>query len=920
MDLDYLTAVLSQFNHNFEKVQQNLNDYKQNVDTMRQSLMEESWCNHVARADDVRINSVYDGLLSGINDVNEHLIKLDFRINLNLAVSNIKYMRAKEIVCKCDREIMEHKNNNKENHTNLDGIEVGELDEEEPATSTATPTRTKDAHQLMEMPENKESTLMKVFNSTEQISRLVLPIFAEKILSSTKSFNSAAPQKISNLTKSSYSVERGYTPVLPIRAQEMPKSTNSIYSAEQVSKPGLPLPAAEMSLSAIRSYSFKQMSNPILPIPAEEMPKSTNSIYSAEQVSKPVLPLPAEEMPHLEYNSYSFKQMSTPMLPIPAEEMLKSTNSIYSAEQVSKPGLPLPGEEMPHLGYSTYSSNQMSTPVLPLPEEEIPRSSSSSNLSKQMSTPMLPIPTEDPADQLSLPVLPIPARQTALLPPKGGRKMSRDETYKKLSKNLSNFPNDSIVQVKMMHINILEKCIFIGKWGEDSVGLRELMACEVPIKELDQFPDFGKIFGVYDAQDQIISRVLINAPAEAGGYDAYLPDYGEHVHLNEYEMIFGLPKDIADLPAEAIRCNIHNQDVNYMRQFIYKDVRLRILDNNNIDLVAELLEDATELENHLDRKLGQSYEESAVVDKASVKSPMKLSQRDMEMMEYDEPTTSNAVKAVLGFNPTDDKRICRHYDPKIGGCFKGSNCRLLHEPRALHGATKDKELSEALPEIRYESFVNRELSSIVRVQVTYINSPTQLYVQFADETSPLVWSKIDVPDSERKFKRNPLPLDMVLALYHDGYYYRAQILEELNGIFKIFYVDYGNTEIVTIKSLAQCNNIKSLKPHRAVSCFIEGVKHIPWNTPGQANECVEFLKSKLLNCEFDVKLISRMPDGYVIKFLNHHADICNEMLEYGMPLTKMDKQFIIIMVVGIIIFVATGLGVLWYLKWKIRFK
>lgn len=40
--------------------------------------------------------------------------------------------------------------------------------------------------------------------------------------------------------------------------------------------------------------------------------------------------------------------------------------------------------------------------------------------------------------------------------------------------------------------------------------------------------------------------------------------------------------------------------------------------------------------------------------------------------------TTNALKAVFGYEPQDDKRICPHYDPRTGRCFKGNNCRLEH--------------------------------------------------------------------------------------------------------------------------------------------------------------------------------------------------------------------------------------------------
>lgn len=52
-------------------------------------------------------------------------------------------------------------------------------------------------------------------------------------------------------------------------------------------------------------------------------------------------------------------------------------------------------------------------------------------------------------------------------------------------------------------------------------------------------------------------------------------------------------------------------------------------------------------------------------------------QRD-ELNEEPEMVTSNASKAVMGYAPQDDKRICKFYKQGTGGCFKGNQCRLEH--------------------------------------------------------------------------------------------------------------------------------------------------------------------------------------------------------------------------------------------------
>lgn len=281
------------------------------------------------------------------------------------------------------------------------------------------------------------------------------------------------------------------------------------------------------------------------------------------------------------------------------------------------------------------------------------------------------------SSDLLQPAVPITGSNCKLLPPQGGRQMSSNETYDQLEKNISGFAKDSIVRVTMMHLNIAENCIFVGKWNDDTIPIKKLLACQMSLEKLHRFPDFGETFAVYDAQEQIIPRVLINALTEGGGYDAYLLDYGEHIHLTGDEEIFELSPEVKALHAEAIRCYLPNRDISSMREFIYKNISLRILNINNKELVAELVEGAQSDDGSSEKR--ENSKEQGKLEAKSKQEPesdpmkchQKLSAADMEMLENYETGTSNAVKAVLGFIPKDDKRLCRHYDPKLGGCFKG---------------------------------------------------------------------------------------------------------------------------------------------------------------------------------------------------------------------------------------------------------
>jgi len=210
--------------------------------------------------------------------------------------------------------------------------------------------------------------------------------------------------------------------------------------------------------------------------------------------------------------------------------------------------------------------------------------------------------------------------------------------------------------------------------------------------------------------------------------------------------------------------------------------------------------------------------------------------------------------------------------------FSGNNCRLVHEPFAPFGATKDVEVAGPLPETVFDTPVPFEIGSIVRILITFINGPTEVYAQFLDGSAPLVWEEKDVPVNKRHFKRKPHILDIVLALYSDGCFYRAQIIDELDKEYKIFYVDYGNTEFVPLSSLAPCNDVERLKPHRCISCHIEGVVRSTLLTHQETFECVEYLKSKLLNREMNVRLVNRLPDGFMIRFLGDWKEVPRHLI------------------------------------------
>jgi len=70
----------------------------------------------------------------------------------------------------------------------------------------------------------------------------------------------------------------------------------------------------------------------------------------------------------------------------------------------------------------------------------------------------------------------------------------------------------------------------------------------------------------------------------------------------------------------------------------------------------------------------------------------------------------------------------------------------------------------------------REMGITARIKVSFIHSPIDFYGHFLDGPVPPVWQEEDVPKGNFEFR----PMDIVLAKYEDGLYYRARITAMCN--------------------------------------------------------------------------------------------------------------------------------------------
>ncbi|XP_030382396.1 uncharacterized protein LOC115629928 [Scaptodrosophila lebanonensis] len=881
MDLDDLSGVMELCRLNMHKLQANLTQYQRDMDAVFGAL-KSNWVNE--RPLDRRLMVVHDRLLQSVNEINEHAISFNLRMSLNKPIGILKNYNN-------DGSVQEQQE--LERHTNEDGILVGDNDPPIDRTSLLmiTPSSCDRATALGKtIKRNYQKrqcmlTPLQVQPSQESIPRELLapPLAVEsaymnQAISQTL-YKDQEPNEVTLTLKSSISKND------PIHEQCEP-----IENALPVLSPS----TSEVRLILKGDVSLEKCERSVTKSPVSTLLNSENAfIQNLEttseklKVGEPTLStLPKSEDPLIQ-NALNQTLQTSSKKPEVGEPTLSAlskledplTNSLNQTVETS------------------FKESEVDEPPLPSPKQTCPKSSSFAPTKTDSNEP------SNVEDAVKI-ELPIPSRSRLLLPPSGGEQLTHNEIYSKLTKNLKSFNVETVMNVVIMRINVSEKCLYVAEWGKETLPVQSLMRADLPLQELLRFPDFGEMFAMYDSQENIIPRAVITAYI-GNCYDGYLVDYGEHIRFDGKEIIFALPESTQMVPPQAVRCYVKNKDVGDLRPYVYKEVQIRVLANNGLDVVAEFLGGTEEIQNNetketknLDSKNTEVAETipKEIVDikedqEIEQQPSMKLTDEQWAILNDIPEGTSDAVKAVMGFNPKDDERLCRHYDPKIQGCFKGSKCRLVHEPVAPYGATKDVELIPPLPA---EADLPIDDSKPVRMLVTYVNSATHFYAQLVDGSPPLVWSKKEVREVNAQFKRSPGLLDLVLALYQDGNYYRAQIVEVLDATseFKIFYVDYGNTEFVLLRSLKPCDDVVALKPPRARSCIIGGITRNLLLAPKKASECLQFLKMRILNEEVNVKILGHITDGYVIQFMGNSSRLVSQMIErrYVIPHSGVDME------------------------------
>lgn len=347
------------------------------------------------------------------------------------------------------------------------------------------------------------------------------------------------------------------------------------------------------------------------------------------------------------------------------------------------------------------------------------------------------------------------------------------------------------------------------------------------------YPCIYETFYVQMADDELFYRcirLMVDVDLDPTNFmKLYLLDTGETFTIPISNLpngaFYEMPEAIKKVPPLAMKCCINEIEVetsedNFLLKNLFNKFTFEVMEIDHEKLYVNILPFMDELTCSEDES--SSEEEEIVVELEALPSIKKeedaitkeyFTKEELEMLEEKPLNTEDALVAVQGFHTKDDERICKFYDPQIGGCWKGGNCRMIHIHKTEDGTCRDKvfvyynNIPTAFPFPQLYSNITIELTSFIQGSRFYC-----LYKKLKPRKSLpgiTIEHLIDDMNSEeavgryQKMKFFPSYKQLLVVKLINGKFYRGRV-EELaddDGLVDVLIVDLGIVEKVPLKFL-----------------------------------------------------------------------------------------------------------------------
>ncbi|XP_058832619.1 uncharacterized protein LOC131690695 isoform X2 [Topomyia yanbarensis] len=308
-----------------------------------------------------------------------------------------------------------------------------------------------------------------------------------------------------------------------------------------------------------------------------------------------------------------------------------------------------------------------------------------------------------------------------------------------------------------------------------------------------------------------------------------LLDTGEIMPFVDRMILYQLPTYYQNFPPFAVRCQL----VNVVNESFFCDLQHYLKENMYVNKTYEVCRVDSAV---LHVKLAATQEKKISLHKLPKNEQAipdyKISENTLTQEErailYEEPeSTTNAMKATMGFVPQDDRRICPFYDPTREGCFKGTSCRLEHVAKDPDGWTRDRALHKVKIQARQmEPRIGSEHEIIPTAIISVQEFYGQLVTPGCGPALAALQMKLNEPKNVRAYRKmdhEPYTREYVFAQYQ-GEWFRAEVMEYYDDrSILVFYVDYGNYEQVEIDDLRLWDDRFDYLPLQAIHCRLANV-------------------------------------------------------------------------------------------------
>lgn len=183
-------------------------------------------------------------------------------------------------------------------------------------------------------------------------------------------------------------------------------------------------------------------------------------------------------------------------------------------------------------------------------------------------------------------------------------------------------------------------------------------------------------------------------------------DVGEEFTIPVAELPVGkmlvMPEHFQGIPPLAIKCRGHEVFVEiddladsaaFLASIVYHKYTFEVIAVEKDLIVVDILpfdESQCWDEEQAFEEIQQIAVEEAktLPGKATVATKDTMTPREREIWDEEPLNTNNPQIALQGFETKDD-RLCKFYDPEIGGCWKGGRCKLRHRAELNDGTLRD---------------------------------------------------------------------------------------------------------------------------------------------------------------------------------------------------------------------------------------